>query len=406
LAENQPWLSHPAWKNGSIHSAAAATWKLIAALGLAWTLAAFSVTGSVLAKQTSDFPHPAYLILLFPAVGLLLLWTAYKQYREWQRFGPLNLRMEPYPGAIGGDVGGSVFVPVPPTRLSDLRATLSCVEVSMSGGGKNRSRTERIGWRRRASTRIELAASGARISFVVRTDPGLPDADSSINSGHHWILHLLSKDGGVDRNFDLPVFDTGYPTQSRLPIDPEIQTTDPRQFPTDAVRVERDADGLKLDFPASRGGRSGVALTAIGLLFATIGVFMAMQALGVFDPRESTFAIGTASLMALIFFPAGVALAAFGLYLWLNRLQVAIGPHAVLTRRSIGPFQRRREVPRAQLGAVDKVLSSQTGQGAKATVYYQLKASTSDGTLTLGDGIEGQPLADGLLRLIRVIPKV
>jgi len=128
---------------------------------------------------------------------------------------------------------------------------------------------------------------------------------------------------------------------------------------------------------------------------------MAMQALGVFDPRESTFAIGTASLMALIFFPAGVALAAFGLYLWLNRLQVAIGPHAVLTRRSIGPFQRRREVPRAQLGAVDKVLSSQTGQGAKATVYYQLKASTSDGTLTLGDGIEGQPLADGLLRLIQ-----
>lgn len=377
------------------------TWKLIAALGLAWTVGAFSVAGSVLSKQTADFPHPTYLILLFPAVGLLLLWTAYRQYREWQRFGPLKLGMDPYPGAIGGDVGGSVFVPVPPKRLGDLRATLSCVEVSMSGGGKNRSRTERITWRRRARTRTELAANGARISFVVRTDPGLPDANSSINSGHHWILHLLSKDGGVDRNFDLPVFDTGYHSQSRLPIDPELQTTDPLQFPADTVRVEHGTEGLKLDYPPSRGGRSGIMLTAVGLLFSAIGVFMAMQAMGVFDPRESSFAIGTTSLMALVFFPAGAALTTFGLYLWLNRLQVTIGPQVVLIRRSIGPFRRQRELPRAQLGAIDKALSSQAGQGAKATVYYQLKASTSDGTLTLGDGIEGQPLADGLLTLIR-----
>jgi len=401
--KEQPWLSHDRWKNGDIHSASALTWKLIGGIGLVWSMLAFGIIINILIERGAPFPDPAYLLLLFPAIGLLLLGTAARQYRQWRRFGPLSLSLDPYPGSIGGEVGGSVTVPLRPQRLHDLQATLSCVKVSISGSGKHRSRNEHIVWRQRANTRVEVAANGSKIGFLTPVDAGLPNAETDNSSGHHWILRLYSDNSGLDRSFDIPVFDTGHPAQSRLThlsIDPLPQTTSEQQFPSGTVTITRNSNQLELHYPASRGSGAGLPVILAGLLFAAIGVFLSAQAFGLFAPHQSTFATIVSGIMGLVFTPAGLALLLTGLYLKLNRLEVVIGPQTVRTQRSAGPFRWRKQVPIAQLRGLDKSIGSQSGQGAQATVYYAIKAQAGEQTLTLGDGIAGQPLADGLLKLI------
>jgi hypothetical protein len=54
-----------------------------------------------------------WIALLFPLVGLGLLVWAMRQTLGWRRFGMTLLGLDPFPGAIGGDVGGTVELRLP-----------------------------------------------------------------------------------------------------------------------------------------------------------------------------------------------------------------------------------------------------------------------------------------------------
>lgn len=391
------WLDRPEWQNGQIHSNAGSAWKTLAVVALIWNLFTFSMTAAFFLDRPPRFPDAAYLILLFPAVGLLLAWMALKAYRQWRRHGLLNLTLDPYPGSIGGEVGGWLTVPVGPRELDDLEVVLSCVRVSISRSSKSSSRHESVAWRRQANTRVEAAANGARIQFLTRVDSGLPDAEAPSNRYHQWMLWVRSKRAGLDRQFELPVFDQGDPLTSRLPIDPEPPVVERSDLPAEMVRVSRRGDGLELIYPSSRSGPLGMVFGLFGLVFAGAGAFLVVQALS----SGSLFANAILGLMALLFSAIGWAIVALGVYLKFNELRVLLGPERIITRRQVGPWKRLQSAPTAEIDQVDKTIGMQSGQGAAATLYYRLQARHGDRKLLLGDGIKGQPAADALLGLIR-----
>jgi len=396
---NPPWLTNPQWQNGRIHSDAGTSWKGLAGFALFWNLMAFGISAGILLDDRISFPDPAYFILLFPVVGLILLYTAVKSFRQWRRFGQLNLSLDPYPGSIGGEVGGSLTLAARPNSLDDLQVSLSCVRISTSKGTGSSSDTrhENIVWRQRATSRVELAATGARISFVAKIDAGLPDAEPPSDNHTKWVLKLVSKHGGLDRKFDIPVFDTGRSDESRLYLIPREQAVEPSKFPADTVRVTRRDDGLELIYPPLRASGPSIALALIGAIFFGIGLWLGAEAIG----SGSLFTSLVVGIMTLIFIPLGLGLLLLGIYLSINELRVLIGPDSLWVRRRVGPWKSLRSVPIAQLGRLDKTISMQSGQGADAVVYYRLKAKTGGKDLCVGDGVKGQPLADGLLELMR-----
>ena len=399
--DDQAWLDREGWKNGAIHSSAGTTWKFLVVFAVFWNLIGFGAAIAVMSDHPPAFPDPVYLILLFPAIGLLVIWQAIKHVLEWRRHGRLNLTLDPYPGSIGGDVGGYLTLPAMPSKLGDLEATVSCLRISINRSSKGNSRSETVKWRRRANTRVDRAANGSRISFRVQVDPDLPNSEPPTGSHSQWLLRLSSKQAGLDRSFDIPVFDTGRAEESRLHIDATPMTVEQQAFPAEVVRVQRRPDGLELVYPSSRAGAAGWMLTVFGLCFVGAGVFLGYQSVGSMAGRGSFFIGGITGFMCLVFTTVGLLITAFGVYLKSNELRVLIGRDTLTTRRRVGPWSKLRSLPIAAITGVDKSITMQSSQGTETTVYYALKTQGTKPVLTIGDGIRNQPLADGLLALIR-----
>ena len=78
--------------------------------------------------------------------------------------------MDPYPGAIGGHVGGYIQVKKLDYRRASEAQTLSlkleCIHSYVSGSGKNRSRRESIKWAERGRPEIENASEGVNLAFL------------------------------------------------------------------------------------------------------------------------------------------------------------------------------------------------------------------------------------------------
>lgn len=77
----------------------------------------FFVPGEVAAGNL-----PALAGVPFPAVGVYLPLLAWRRSREWRRYGPTPLTLDPYPGAIGG-----------PWRQEEQRAGLAAWTAAASG---------------------------------------------------------------------------------------------------------------------------------------------------------------------------------------------------------------------------------------------------------------------------------
>lgn len=64
---------------------------------------------------------------MFPLVGIGLLIWAIRTTLEWRRFGQTLLTLDPYPGSIGGHVGGFIEVPIRFLETQIFKLDLLCV---------------------------------------------------------------------------------------------------------------------------------------------------------------------------------------------------------------------------------------------------------------------------------------
>ena len=82
----------------------------------------------------------AWVLPLFAFTGVALLFIAVRDTMRWRRFGGLTIELDPFPGSIGGHVGGSVELPLHPSDTFELRTTLSCVHVRISKSSNTSSK--------------------------------------------------------------------------------------------------------------------------------------------------------------------------------------------------------------------------------------------------------------------------
>lgn len=363
----------------------------------------------------------ALLVLIFPLTGLILLYHAVKRSLELRRFGVIEFEMDPYPGAIGGNVAGRMKI----DNLRELGAPytvlLECVYSYVSGSGKNKSRSERIEWAEEGHPKAAMAANGMRLDFSFTVPEDLSEAEIEQSGNYHfWRLTVKGDLPGIDldRSYNIPVFATGEVSRgSYRDISSQVVQEKKKESEVSkaaierghfdetalsrSMRIEREGRGLLLIFPMFR----NKILTLFALLFgggfgfATFSVMTSFSGSGLFSIFAYLFIIP----FAIVAFFGTV----IGIYMPLNNLRVRIenGQVTVLRRLLFIPIFYK-QVEKGEITSLTTKRAGSTGQGVKKVEHFKINAHLKDGsTMTVSEGVDGADLAkqfaDYLMRKIR-----
>ena len=391
-----PWLTNPAWQGDPLRSGSrAAMWGawVFAAL---WNLVSMPLPFLLYPEVTEKANYPALIGLVFPVVGVGLLVWAVRRTQEWRRFGASPLTLDPFPGAIGGHVGGRIELNLPFSSADSFQLTLTCLRSRISGSGKNRRRSESATWQDRRLAYTEPSLNGTRLAFRFDVPDGLAAADATKAGDAYTIWRLgLEADtahGKVDRNWELPVYPTGE--SSRNIDERRLGEAESAQARADDSKLLERLDlrhtprGRSLYYPMGRYLGASIMGFLIGAVFAGAGVFLVLGEGALF--------------MGGVFTLIGSAIALGSVYTSSNSLEVYQDGISLHTRRRVfGLTVKRRSMHRSAFRRFDTRTGLKAQSGGKYTIYYTIHAIGRTGeSLTLGDGFRGLAEAKAAIRLI------
>lgn len=407
------WRQRKGWQSRKIRSSARS------GVFWAWGFAVFwnAVSAPMLIAFPQELQQGNYAILLgllFPVAGAFLVYRAVRVTLEYLRFGAVVLAMDPWPGSIGGHVGGTVdigkWLPDGTDRcLQDFRITLECVFSYVSGSGEDRSRHEDIRWAEQGPVQPRRSPQGMRLRFRFDVPENLPETDISRSGDYHfWRLRVTGDMPGIDlrREFNIPVFHTSARSrfvgtdlsalareERRQQAESTRQAIETGRFElTDlarSVNIREQGGVLRLHFPMFRNR----ALTLFCLVFtgafgfATWAIITGFGGAGLWGVAAVLFAVpfGLVALVATV--------AAF--YLPFNNLRVRLGPDGISARRSILFIPvRKRNLPRSAIDRLTVKRSGSRGQGIDKVEQFRILVHGRGGqTMTIAEDIEGEQLA-------------
>lgn len=409
-----PWIGVDRWRNGAITTNLAVPFFVLLGFSAILIVISVPILASEWTRLVRDFQawvitdpssfQPELLLFALPLAWLLTLKPLARLWWRWRRFRGVSLTLDPYPGSVGGQVGGYVSVPVRWQSRMPVDVRLNCVRVSVSGSGKNRSRSEKVQWRRRAVARTMPSGSDStRVEFLVDVDDELPSSDAKKGRSHtYWAVRIQLAGAGFDQSFEIPVFDTGISQESRLRLprgDLTSATKPVGEVANSVAEVHETGQGFVINLPAGRSGAMGSILAVVGLCLGAVAGFMWSRAyLELAGEHTRYFELLVSSMIAFGFSLFAVPLFFGGIFMRTNRLQLTLeGDRLLVERRAFGK-RFRKLINTGDIHGLDKVVTTQAGQGASAKIYYTIKLETRQGQkVSIADGIPGQEDADALL---------
>lgn len=362
-----------------------------------WNLLAIPVTIAWWTQRGSgDWPPFLDFVLpLFGALGLVILFQAIRATLRWRRFRGMELVLDPFPGSLGGHVGGSVELPLLRPGGADFKVSLSAVHRRVTRG-KNGSTWESVLWSREIRPKVESVALGVRLRFTFEVpeelQPSQPKSDDQI----YWAVRVRAELPGadLDQAFEVPVLTTPEPLFAEAPALADDVPDDPFDLPRATVRAERSHGRVTLDYPRGREGYAGLMMIVFGAVFAGAGWFIFDTSRGFADGSGLDVLVTMfTGVFLFIFGGVGLLLLFLGVFTLVNRLTVELSQAQITSTRSV-VFRKRRE---ARIDEVERIylkVNGQVGQGAKAEVKYEIRAVLESGKkIPLGDGIPGNALA-------------
>ncbi len=390
-ALNEPWLQRKAWRENRILSGARyGHWALLA-FALVWngiTLPLFLNADEFWGRVDEE---PIILVaLLFPLVGVGLMASVVWAFLAWRKFGPAPLVLDPFPGSVGGHVGGWVDTRIPFAAGQRFDVTLACLRSSVSGSGKNRKRSESVHWQTDGVCHTERSGTGTLLLFRFDIPEGLPAADvARTGTYYRWRLSVACELDGPDfsRSYDIPVFATGQLSGLQQGTESHAATQDLAMEGLESIAEFRSVPGgIEAFFPALQRPGQGIAAILFGGLFAGIGVGVGMA-------RDGGIVI------PVVFSIVGTLILGYGIWYLAKSLLVGVTGEGLRCRRFLFGYPlKTRQLLRADFSHFEIDKTSSSSSGNKTTVYYQLHAHSRAGdSLPVGERLTGRAEAE-LLR--------
>lgn len=371
-SSSKPWLAQREWANREVTCDTNSSLWFIWGFTLLWNLislpAAFAVP-EVLAEGS-----PIILVVLFfPLAGIYMLFWATKSTLGWRRFGQLRLTLDPYPGSIGGQVGGSLDIPIAYHPQQRFPVSLQCVRSYATGSGKSRSRHETLIWQSSGLAHGQPTATGVtRLAVCFDVPANLPVSETYSDDYRFWRLELNADLPGVDlhRQFEIPVFATAEKSHTALPPSANHpQLNEEREANIEAIAsIKQIPGGVRMHYPMlqSAAGNNLVGLVC-GLFFAGAGVLMHLES-------DAT------TILVWIFTLVGGLITFISLKWLFTSLHVQLDHNGLISERYwLGMPIGRDQIPRAHIKKL-YIDFSVRGQSAKSyQEICKIYALTRDG---------------------------
>ncbi len=381
----EPWLANDDWQTASIKSSSRQTMYFTWGFAAFWNLISAPLPFVIFREVTRNDNYIALVGLLFPLVGAGLITWAVRRTMEWRRFGPAPILLDPFPGSIGGHVGGTIDVKLPYDSNARFLLTLTSLYSYISGSGKDRSRKSSAKWQDMQIAHSTSGARGTRLSFRFDVPDNLHESDAEQNEDEYylWQLNLKAELPGadIDRDYEIPVYATRQQSQQLSSFSIERARSSQKQIDLEIikemVRLDSGVSGRSILYPAGRNLWSGFMGVIFGAIFTAVGWYLLTEA-GKF-------------FMAVIFGGIGLLVLIFSLYFALNSLQVVVrGSDIWSIRRIFGMPLRQSRMRRSAVVRIDRKKSSTSQSGTKHVVRYTLIALDRQGRkMVVGEGFKG-----------------
>ena len=384
----QPWLWRADWAAGEIHYSPRASAILFVLLAIFWNFCTFAALSSLRGNVDPDRATIAAWLMLFPLIGIGLLFVAIRAWLRWRVYGESVFQLTLVPGTIGGALEGVIRSahPLPPMRPVKLH--LACINRARGGDGKTNDVPI---W----SDQIEATTDAAGdIPVAISIPPGCrPTATEPLDDRVSWNLKVSFTANPVSYRavFEVPIFETGE-TSARAASDAaELRAQrdariDSFQAPEKSrIRVGLAGDGsTEIFFPAFR--NPVVALTLLGVLILWIVLTFVI------------FRDNAPRLFKILWPFSDVVLVICVLQLLFGSIVAhAHNGEITIVSRLMGiPIHKRHLV----LSEISDIRSG-SGMSAGSTVYRRIQIHRAGkGTISFGDGIPDSIEADWIAATI------
>jgi len=392
----EPWLWRADWAQGRANSKTRTTTIGSWILAVFWNLISMPIAWLVVPAAVKQKGPIAYLVLVFPAVGVLLLVYAIRQTIALFEFGQTYFEMASVPGVIGRELKGTIQARFPHSPDHGVHLRLSCVHMVTTGSGNSRSTNQTILWR----DEVDLSSgqlcpdqmgTTVPVSFRIPLDAH-PTEKASPGDACVWLLEARASVPGVNYHdvFEVPVFRTAAtPTspeteEQASPFAAAVATAARPERMT--VRVQPNTDGTEFYFPPARNPGFSASTTVFAAIFGGITYFL----MHVHAPLIFRMALGFFSLV-LIYVAA---------QMWLGTSRVVIGSSLKVQAGMLGGG-RVREIALADIASIDDKIMSQQG-GGTGTPYYDIVLKLRSGRwVTLGRTLPNKQETEWLVSEMR-----
>jgi hypothetical protein len=387
--DEKPWLKRKEWADGRIASSARKAVLLLWIFVAFWCAASAAISLAVVPQQLQQGNHAVLIALVFPVIGLAMIFFALNTTRAWRTFSRSFFAMAVIPATPGGTLAGEIQVGTKLSPLHGWHLSLSCVRRTTTGASNNRQTRDKILWSDEKWLRASLPQTGsnaAGIPVFFKLPDHLPESTAATGDGIHWKLEASAKLRGPDFHaaFDVPVFKT-----AETPA-PAGDPTAPYQMSLDELRQQIHSrnqvndlpgGGREFIFPAGRNPGFASGATVVCLIWTGIILLLLWN--------RAPF------LFLFIFSAIDLLMAAFVFDLWFRRSRVAVNPEGVTVQRAWFAFKKEQRLPATEIASI----TSDIGATAGHAVYHDLKIHARDGReLLLAKNLNSKPEADWLVR--------
>jgi len=379
----EPWLWRADWAQGRVQSKTRTNLILAWVFAIFWNLISAPAAIQAVPAAVKQSNPAVYIVLLFPAVGVLLLVQAIRQTIASLEFGKTYFEMASVPGVIGRELKGTIQARFPHSPHHGVHLRLSSVHRVTTNSGNSSSTSETILWRDEndlAPEQLCAGPLGTTIPVAFRIPRGAhPTEKIDSRDEFVWVLEALADVPGVNYHdiFEVPVFET-----AATPAEAEVAAEAPTMFGATArapmrpehltVKVSQGAEGTEFYFPPARNKALATVTTFFTVAFGGITRVLAGSKAPVLFP----IAFGAFSCL----------IAYFTLQLWLGTSRVVIG-RSLTVKKGILGIGRTREIAVSDIASIEEKMGMQQG-GATGTPYYDIVVRMRDGDVeTLGSAL-------------------
>ena len=410
-----PWLSKKEWHTSRIRSGAKKSLIVMWGVCIFWNAVSSPVL-FVLEDEIKKGNYAALIALLFPLVGLFLIKKSWQMTREWNRYGIIEFEMDPFPGSIGGHVGGSLLIKNVQDYTTPYQIELECVYSYVSGSGDNRSRRENIKWAEGGRAKVVNAANGVILKCRFDVPEHLPESNIEQQGDYYfWRLKVSADLSGIqlNREYNIPVFKTQ--TESKyIRHDVSAQVEEMREnkaLESQAAINSGDfaSTALARAFKFKDKGRKQVFY--FPMFRNKVLTFFALIFVGGFDfaAYSITDGFGDGSIMSIGMFIFSIPFALVGLiasiatiYLSFNNLTTILVDRKIKVLRRLFIFPVKYSVIEADsIKKIEIKSTGSTGEGVKQIKHYKLISILKTfKKVTIAEDIDGEDLANQLKEFI------